>query len=176
MELKPGTVGLDRNYLVEPMPMDHRDTMNTEKTKNSLADIRSPMGDFLEQILTLVFFVRHLFKILACRGEFSRSAAVCAEHQPQPVGPTGRLGFQRVPAGIRGRCGWSSADTAALLWLRLRRSVVIASLSSSRRFPLHCHGLIAILRNDLPQVKALCSTAIRVHPCASVVHQLWHSS
>ncbi len=53
-------------------------------------------------------------KILAAREDFSRSAAVCAEHQPQLVGPTGRLGFQRVFVGIPGRSGWSSADTAAL--------------------------------------------------------------
>ncbi len=53
-------------------------------------------------------------KILARREEFSRSAAVCAEHQPQQLGRRGGLGFQRVPPTIRGRCGWSSADTAAL--------------------------------------------------------------
>ncbi len=63
-------------------------------------------------------------EILARREAFSRSAAVNAEHQPEQVGRRGRLGFQRVPPRFRGRCGWSSADTAALRGLRLRRSVV----------------------------------------------------
>ena len=35
--------------------------------------------------------------ILARREDFSRSAAVCAEHQPQQVGRTGSLRFQRAP-------------------------------------------------------------------------------
>ena len=35
--------------------------------------------------------VLQLFRILARREDFSRSAAVCAEHQPQPVGPRRRL-------------------------------------------------------------------------------------
>ena len=44
-----------RNYLVEPILVDHRDTMNTEKTKHSLADIGSLMGDFSEQPPPQVF-------------------------------------------------------------------------------------------------------------------------
>ena len=36
----------------------------------------------------------------AAREDSSRSAAVCAEHQPQPVGRMTRLGFRRVPAGF----------------------------------------------------------------------------
>ncbi len=39
---------------------------------------------------------------------------MCAEHQPQQLGRAGRLGIQRVPPSSRGRCGWSSAYTAAL--------------------------------------------------------------
>ncbi len=61
------------------------------------------------------FSVLQPSKILAEREDCSRSAAVCAAHQPQQVGRLGRLEFQRMPAGIRGRCGWSSADTAAVL-------------------------------------------------------------
>ncbi len=38
-----------------------------------------------------------------------------ALHQPQLAGRTGRLRIQRLPVRFRGRCGWSSADTAALL-------------------------------------------------------------
>ena len=72
--------------------------------------------------------VLQLCKFLARREDFSRSAAVCAAHQPQRVVRTGRLPIQPVPAGFRGRCGWSSADTAALLGLRLRRPVFIISL------------------------------------------------
>ena len=71
------------------------------------------------------FSALHLWKILACREDFSRSAAVCAEHQPQQLGRGRRPRFQRVPARIRGRCGWSSADTAALHGLRLRRSAFL---------------------------------------------------
>ena len=37
-----------RNYSGEPILVDHRDTMNTEKTKHSLADLGSLMGDFSE--------------------------------------------------------------------------------------------------------------------------------
>ena len=67
-------------------------------------------------------------KFLACRKDFSRSAAVCAEHQPQRVGRTGRRRIQPVPTGFRGRCGWSSADTAAL-----RFACGFAALCTSRR-------------------------------------------
>ena len=53
---------------------------------------------------------------------------MCPAHQPQRVGRKGRLGFQRVLARFRGCCGWSSADTAALLGQRPGRSVFIVSL------------------------------------------------
>ena len=49
---------------------------------------------------------------------------MCAAHQPQQVGRTERLRFQRVPRRRRGRCGWSSTDTAALLGGRLCRAVL----------------------------------------------------
>ena len=42
--------------------------------------------------------------------------------------------------GFGGRCGWSSADTAALRGVRLRHSVFIVSRWFTRRFPLHGHG------------------------------------
>ena len=74
-------------------------------------------------------------KILSRRRDVSRSAAVCAEHQPQRVGRTGHLGILRAPARIRGRCGWSLADTAALRDLPLRRSVFIVSVWSIRIGP-----------------------------------------
>ena len=48
--------------------------------------------------------------------------------------------FQRVPAGILGRRGGSSADTAALRGLRLRRAVFLGSRWSSRRFQLQGYG------------------------------------
>ena len=54
-------------------------------------------------------------KIRAAHAGFSRSAAVGAEHQQQQqIGRWARLGFHRWPPRFRGRCGWSSADTAAL--------------------------------------------------------------
>ncbi len=114
--------------------------MNTEKNKDSRADLGSLIGDFSGHRPPSFFPVLQLCQIFARREEFPRSAAVCAEHQPQQVGRMGRRWFQRVPAGIRGRCGWSSADTAALLGLRLRRFVFIASPCSSRRFPSHRRG------------------------------------
>ena len=84
--------------------------------------------------------VLQLCKFLARHEDFSRSAAVCAAHQPQRVVRTGRRPIQPVPAGFRGRCGWSSADTAALLGLRFRRSV----FSASRWFT--CLGWFELLR------------------------------
>ena len=69
-----------------------------------------------------------------------RSAAVCAEHQPQRVGRNGRLRFQRVPPRIRGRCGRSSADTAALLGLRPRRAVLQPCKIFARREDFSCHA------------------------------------
>ena len=56
---------------------------------------------------------------LARHVDFSWSAAVCAEHQPQQVGTMGRSDSNGCQRGFSGRCGWSSADTAALLGLRL---------------------------------------------------------
>ena len=44
--------------------MDHRDTMNTEKTKHSLADIRSLIGAFLEKEPALVFLCVHRVSVV----------------------------------------------------------------------------------------------------------------
>ena len=74
--------------------------------------------------------VLQLCKISARREDFPRSAAVCAVHQPQRVGRDGRVRIHRLPGRVRCRCGWSSADTAALLGLRLPSSVFIVSLWS----------------------------------------------
>ena len=51
--------------------MNHRDTMNTEKTKILLVEIRSLIGDFQEQLLTLAFCVRQLCEILVCGEDFT---------------------------------------------------------------------------------------------------------
>ena len=137
---------------VEPILVNHRDTMNTEQQRRNQSGARPSgrrserrAGQFgtcgcsrgslrRERRAPLSLRPRRPVpqpcKILARREDFSRSAAVCAEHQPQHVGRTGCLGFHRMSARIRGRCGWSSADTAALLGLRLRRSVFIVSLWS----------------------------------------------
>ena len=64
--------------------------MNTENTKNSLADIRSLIGDFLAPTPAPVFSVLQLGRIRARCEDFSQSAAVGAEHQPQPVAARGR--------------------------------------------------------------------------------------
>ena len=100
---------------------------------------KAPAREWRSQVVRLRLrrSVLQLFRILARREDFSRSAAVCAEHQPQQVGRLGRRRFHPVPARFRGRCGWSSADTAALLGLRLHRTGFIVSLWFSRRFPLH---------------------------------------
>ena len=50
---------LNRNYSVAPILVDHRDTMDTEKTKHSLCDIGSLIGDFPEQMPPLVLLCVH---------------------------------------------------------------------------------------------------------------------
>ena len=72
-------------------------------------------------------------QFLARREDFTGSAAVCAEHQPQQVGRRGGLGFQRAPARFRGRCGWSSADSAALRLACGFAAAVGARIKSNRR-------------------------------------------
>ena len=53
-----------RNYSVEPIPLDHRDTMNTEKTKASLVDRRSLIGGFLEPTRSLGFLCVHRVSVV----------------------------------------------------------------------------------------------------------------
>ena len=74
-----------------------------------------PSGRFLETPQRSERTQRRRGRKRPRREDFPRSAAVCAEHQPQQLGRMRCLRFQRVPLRIRGRCGWSSTDTAALL-------------------------------------------------------------
>ena len=55
---------LSRNHSVAPILVDHRDTMNTEKTKDSSADIGSLIGDFPEQMPPLVFLCVHRVSVV----------------------------------------------------------------------------------------------------------------
>ena len=62
---------LFRNYSVEPMQMNHRDTMHTEKTKNSPGGSGSLTGALVDPSPSLVSSVLQLFRILAHRGNFT---------------------------------------------------------------------------------------------------------
>ena len=55
---------LSRDQSVEPIQMDHRDTMYTEKTRNSPARIGSLIGDFLDPTLSLVFLCVHRVSVV----------------------------------------------------------------------------------------------------------------
>ena len=55
---------LTRNYAVEPIHLDHRDTMDTEKTKDSHFDHRSLNGDFLEPTPMLGFLCVHRVSVV----------------------------------------------------------------------------------------------------------------
>ena len=55
---------LSRNHSVESNLLDHRDTMNTEKTKNSLVAQHSLIGDFLESATSSVFLCVHRVSVV----------------------------------------------------------------------------------------------------------------
>ena len=53
-----------RDYSDEPIVVNHRDTRNTEKTKNSVADIDSLNGDFPVLTPLLVFLCVHRVSVV----------------------------------------------------------------------------------------------------------------
>ena len=68
MERRSETGLLSRNNSVEPILMNHRDTMNTEKTRNSQAGIDLLIGDFLELMPSLVFLCVHRVSVVLSAG------------------------------------------------------------------------------------------------------------